>query len=289
MNIRPDDFVLEIGSGHDPKVRADVLCDKYIEDDFQRGGPIVADRMIVAADGQFLPFADKSFDYTICSHVLEHVEDPELLIKELMRVSYRGYIETPSEIAERLYGWPYHNWIINLINGKLVIQKKVGESQFGQLFHCLAAHDKDFARFHQRYRHLFLVRYEWEGKIDYVILPPDPSPLQLESIQAVEELLMSAQESSFAEYLISTIKNSLPYKWRIRIKSLLVRGRKRKKPKKTLKEIVVCPACKGPVEWREREIICHACDIVYPIKNGIPRLLIPEDRLPEVIRRYKEG
>ena len=68
------------------------------------------------------PFADNSFDYIICSHVLEHVEKPELLIHELMRVGSRGYIETPSEIAERLYGWPYHNWIVNLIDGKLVIQ-----------------------------------------------------------------------------------------------------------------------------------------------------------------------
>jgi uncharacterized protein YbaR (Trm112 family) len=279
MNIRPDDFVLEIGSGHDPKVRSDVLCDKFIEDDTQRGGPIITDRMIVAADGQYLPFADKSFDYTICSHVLEHVEDPELLLKELMRVSYRGYIETPSEIAERLYGWPYHNWIVNLINGKLIIQRKVGESQFGQLFHCLAAHDKDFARFHQRYHHLFLVRYEWEGRINYTILPPDPSPLQLESAQAVEELLMSVPEESLFDFLVSYIKNSMPQRWRIKIKSFL--AKRRKPPRKTLKDIVVCPLCKREVEWGRNEIICHRCDIAYPIKNNIPYLLIPEERKPK--------
>ena len=40
--------------------------------------------------GQFLPFSDKAFDYVICSHVLEHVEDPDLLISELMRVSNTG-------------------------------------------------------------------------------------------------------------------------------------------------------------------------------------------------------
>ena len=68
-NIAADDFVLEIGSGHDPKTRSDVLCDKFIEDDIQRGGNIVTDRLIVAADGQYLPFSDKSFDYIICSHI----------------------------------------------------------------------------------------------------------------------------------------------------------------------------------------------------------------------------
>ena len=41
MNIRPNDFVLEIGSGHNPKARSDVLCDKFIGDDEQRGGAIV--------------------------------------------------------------------------------------------------------------------------------------------------------------------------------------------------------------------------------------------------------
>ena len=87
MNIRPDDFVLEIGSGHNPKARSDVLCDKFISDDEQRGGAIVTDRPIVEADGQFLPFADRAFDYVICSHVLEHVEDPVQLITELERVA----------------------------------------------------------------------------------------------------------------------------------------------------------------------------------------------------------
>ena len=148
MNIRADDFVLEIGSGHNPKARSDVLCDKFIEDDEQRGGKIIADRPIVEADGQFLPFSDKAFDYVICSHVLEHVEDPRQLIAELMRVANRGYIETPSEIGERIYGWHYHNWVINLIDDRLVLQKNRKRPEFGQLFHTLAAKDKHWKRFH---------------------------------------------------------------------------------------------------------------------------------------------
>ena len=63
MNVQVNDFVLEIGSGHNPSARSNVLCDKFLVDDTQRGGQIVADRPIVEADGQYLPFADNSFDY----------------------------------------------------------------------------------------------------------------------------------------------------------------------------------------------------------------------------------
>ena len=47
MRIRPTDFVLEIGSEHSPRPRADVLCDKFIENDAERGGAIVSDRPLV--------------------------------------------------------------------------------------------------------------------------------------------------------------------------------------------------------------------------------------------------
>lgn len=270
MNIRTTDFVLEIGSGHNPKVQSDMLCDRHIDDDTQRGGTIVKDRPIVEADGQYLPFRDKAFDYVICSHVLEHVEEPEKLIHELMRVAPRGYIETPSEIAERLYGWPYHNWLVNLIDGKLIIQKKISPSQFGQLFHSLTAQDRNFARFHEHYHHIFLVRYEWEEEIDYEILPPDPSPLDLESPDVVEEMLERAVEESFWEDLTSSIKNAIPDNLRVKIKSTL--AKQKRTTKRNLREIVVCPLCKGKVKWYPEKIVCRKCNLQYPIIDDIPRL-----------------
>lgn len=277
MNIPPNDFVLEIGSGHNPKTRSDILCDKFIDDDLQRGGGIVADRPLVEADGQYLPFGDASFDYVICSHILEHVENPELLIRELTRVASAGYIETPSEIAEKLYGWPYHNWMINLVDNRLVIQKKAGESQFGQLFHALAAHDKNFARFHVTHHKLFLVQYEWVGKIDYEILPPESSTLDLASRKSVADMLEGVNHSSFWKRWATIVKSRVPRGLVPTAKSVFVK--RRQSSNKTLKDILVCPLCKGAIGWEADWIRCDSCKLDYPIVHGAPRMVPPESRL----------
>jgi hypothetical protein len=46
------------------------------------------------------PFADKFFEFSFCSHVLEDVRDPVAVCTELVRVSRAGYIETPSRARE---------------------------------------------------------------------------------------------------------------------------------------------------------------------------------------------
>ena len=272
MNICADDFVLEIGSGHNPKARSDVLCDKFITDDEQRGGTIVADRPIVEADGQFLPFADRAFDYVICSHVLEHVEDPAQLIAELERVARRGYIETPAEIGERIYGWHYHNWVVNLVDGCLMLRRNERNSQFGQLFHRMAAIDKHWKRFHRTHHNLFLVQYEWEDEINYKILPDRELALDLECSDTLERLIISDSNSSGQSEWLLFLKSAVPRSIVSQIKSLLVWSKHRRT--KTLQEILVCPQCKGKITWEEQRLHCKACERHYPIVDGIPRFLI---------------
>ena len=277
MNIRADDFVLEIGSGHNPKARSDVLCDKFIADDEQRGGTIVADRPIVEADGQFLPFADRAFDYVICSHVLEHVEDPAQLIAELERVARRGYIETPSEIGERIYGWQYHNWVVNLVDGCLMLRRNERNSQFGQLFHRMAATDKHWKRFHLTHHNLFLVQYEWENEINYEILPDQESALDLECSDTLERLIVSARDGSGQSGWLLLLKSVVPRRIVSQVKSLLVRSKHRRT--KTLQEILVCPQCKGGITWEEQRLHCEMCERYYPIVDGIPRFISPRGKL----------
>lgn len=43
-----------------------------------------------------------------------------------------------------------------------------------------------------------------------------------------------------------------------------------------LMEILACPRCKGPLRETEDALVCTACRLKYPIRNGIPVLLVDE-------------
>jgi uncharacterized protein len=42
--------------------------------------------------------------------------------------------------------------------------------------------------------------------------------------------------------------------------------------------ILVCPKCKGELEYREPEqsLLCHICALRYPVRDDIPIMLIDE-------------
>lgn len=42
-----------------------------------------------------------------------------------------------------------------------------------------------------------------------------------------------------------------------------------------LLEILVCPLCKGPLDYRkpQAELVCKACRLAYPIQDDIPVML----------------
>jgi len=112
--VGPEALVLDVGSGDKPSWRADVLLDRYPDDAFagQRSGTgrtrVV--RPLFDAEAADMPFADKVFDYVICSHVLEHVTDPVAVVGELTRVAKAGYIEVPEASAAKIIDFPSHLW-----------------------------------------------------------------------------------------------------------------------------------------------------------------------------------
>lgn len=49
-----------------------------------------------------------------------------------------------------------------------------------------------------------------------------------------------------------------------------------------LLEILACPACHGPLKEQDEELICTGqdCGLAYPVRDGIPVLLVDEARRP---------
>ena len=46
-----------------------------------------------------------------------------------------------------------------------------------------------------------------------------------------------------------------------------------------LLDILVCPKCKGPLEYRsgpDEALVCHACRLRYAVEDDIPIMLIDE-------------
>ena len=52
---------------------------------------------------------------------------------------------------------------------------------------------------------------------------------------------------------------------------------------KELLDIIVCPACKHDLNYSEAQqtLTCTGCHRVYPIRDGIPILLVDEAKTPQ--------
>ena len=98
--------IVDVGCGHFPNKFANIAMDRAANDDQQRGGlSLKTDRPGVKFIDIDLnrfpyPFADKEFDYLICTHVLEHVEDPVRTCAEFARIAKAGYLEVPYFAAD---------------------------------------------------------------------------------------------------------------------------------------------------------------------------------------------
>jgi len=101
----PRPWYVDVGSGGDPVPFANILVDKFLGFTTHRTSPLLRDReqLIVQGDVMALPFEDHSVDFIWCSHVLEHLTDPEVGFNELQRVAKRGIVFLPTPFAETVY------------------------------------------------------------------------------------------------------------------------------------------------------------------------------------------
>ena len=176
VSIKPSDRVLEIGPGSLPHPRANIFLEKRYDDPDtalgQRGyaPPLQTDKPVVYYDGGKFPFIDAEFDYVICSHVLEHIEDIPAFILELQRVAPKGYLEFPTIYYDFIYNIPEHLTFLLFKNNIIWYMAK----QESGLNHFLPVYTFFHETLGAGYDSLildlktyFFQGFEWFGKIEY--------------------------------------------------------------------------------------------------------------------------
>ncbi len=256
--VNSNDLVLEVGSGGNPYYRANVLLDAFFETQERHWEPLIADRPIVLGYGENLPFKDKSFDFIIASHVLEHSAQPEKFLAELMRVGKAGYIEVPDAFMERLNPYIDHRLEITIRDEKLLIRKKkkaILDSELYELYISRKANDIIAGKTIPRNPFHFHVRYYWQRKIDYEIINPS---VKIDWIP----------DSSSLNNVSRSMKSWL--KGKILIFLRLVFSQSRRNKRLNIKNLIQCPRCGShDMLWMD-SIACNNCKSKYNLRNGIP-------------------
>jgi len=160
ISKNPNWRILDIGCGYRAHPNASVIADVQDLSNYYK------EKKFVKINEKKLPFKDKEFDFIIASHVIEHVEDFKFFIKELERISSKGYIELPSRLGDNLVfeNKTDHIWwfIYDDINNKLLVSKR---NQIIEPFITVST-----AKLLEKiFRESLVTELAWEEKIDYVV------------------------------------------------------------------------------------------------------------------------
>ena len=152
--------ILDIGCGYRANKNASVIADIQDFSDFYK------EKKFVKIEGKKLPFEDKEFDFVIASHVIEHIDNFEFFIKELERISSKGYIELPSRLGDNLVfeNKNDHIWwfCFDDVTNQLIASKK---NQLIDPFVTVST----AKLFEEIFRESLVIELAWDEKIDYKI------------------------------------------------------------------------------------------------------------------------
>lgn len=181
FKIKQGELVIDLGSGDKPFWRADVFLDKLSLGNEQRfsSSNIIKDLgLFVDGDITKTPFKNKAFDFSFCSHVLEHIERPDLAIKEILRISDRGFIEVPDGMVEMMAPYQSHLWFVFLNNNQLIFLRK------SKQMHSVLKENNLKYQYLAKYLKKHFIRLYWRKEIKYKIIDKLP---ESEKFRAADE------------------------------------------------------------------------------------------------------
>ena len=164
LDQNPSWNILDIGCGYTAHKKANVICDVQDLSEFYKG------RDFVKLKDKTLPFKDNEFDFVITSHVIEHVEDVSFFIKELQRISKKGYIELPTILEDNLVfeNKNDHLWHMEFddVNHQLLIRKRI---QYLEPVLTVSVAKK----LAQYFRQSLILELFWENSIEFNLMEND--------------------------------------------------------------------------------------------------------------------
>ena len=274
--VNRTDFVLEIGAGGNPYPRANVLLDAEEESVERIEKDLVKDRPLVIGLAEKMPFKDKSFDFIIASHILEHSDDPIAFLTELMRVGKAGYIETPEGWFEKMCSFTYHRLEVSEEQGRLLINKKKSwkPDPISRLYENKLSSNSDFSHFLRLNPDLNHLRYYWNETIEFEVLNNEVDcswdyPEELNS-SSLDESEMSFKDKIRQIYL------------RIRRWILSQNSRNNSIDLISLLRCVDCDS--NNIALLDGLIKCSCCSRDYEIKNGLPQMMPKNTKSFHVLR-----
>ena len=160
LKKNPSWKILDIGCGYRANQHATTIADIKDFSDFYK------EKNFIKINEKILPFKNKEFDFVISSHVIEHVEDFEFFIKEIERISKKGYIELPTRLGDNLVfeNKNDHIWWFTFddINNQIIASKR---NQLLDPFITVSTGKL----FEEMYRESLVLELAWEEKINYKI------------------------------------------------------------------------------------------------------------------------